>query len=164
MSGYNIVLGWLLVAAIAIPASLGAEPSAQSAVKSPTDFERILIVGNGPERHLLEILASEFEQRHPTISVDFFWHPNAKPTRTIELGEADIGITGEEASTELIQGMLGILESGNAVRIQALEPGTRVLLLAALPLNEPVAWGGPFVMNTRDELRRAFDDYQSGRF
>lgn len=97
MSGKNCLYGWLLAAAIAVPTSLCAEPSSQSALQTPGDFERILIAGNGPERHLLEILASEFEQRHPTISVDFFWHPNAKPTRTIELGEADIGITGEEA-------------------------------------------------------------------
>ncbi len=89
------------MAALAIPTSLCAEPSSQSASKAPIDFERILIAGNGPERHLLEILASEFEQRHPAISVDFFWHPNAKPIRTIELGEADIGITGEEASNGL---------------------------------------------------------------
>ena len=101
MSVRNFIHGWLLIAAIAIPTSLCAEPSSQSASKAPTDFERILIAGNGPERHLLEILASEFEQRHPTISVDFFWHPNAKPIRTIELGEADIGITGEEASNGL---------------------------------------------------------------
>ncbi|MGE0472856.1 MAG: substrate-binding domain-containing protein [Nitrospirales bacterium] len=101
MSGYKILYVWLLLAGIVMPTSLCAAPSSQSAVKSPGDFERILIVGNGPERHLLEILASDFEQRHPTISVDFFWHPNAKPIRTIELGEADIGISGEEASNGL---------------------------------------------------------------
>jgi phosphate transport system substrate-binding protein len=56
----------------------------------------ILIVGNGPERYLLERLAAEFESRHHSISIDFFWHPNAKPVRTIERNEADIGITGEE--------------------------------------------------------------------
>lgn len=56
----------------------------------------MLIVGNGPERYLLEILAAEFESRYPSVSVDIFWHPNAKPIRTIELNEADIGITGEE--------------------------------------------------------------------
>ena len=57
----------------------------------------ILIAGNGPERYLMEILADAFEQRHPSISVDFFWHPNAKPIRTIELDEADIAITGQNA-------------------------------------------------------------------
>lgn len=61
----------------------------------------VLIVGNGPERYLLEVLAAEFESNHPSISVDFFWHPNAKPIRTIELNEADIGITGEEAPPPL---------------------------------------------------------------
>ena len=59
----------------------------------------ILVSGNGPERYLLELLANAFEQRHPSISIDFFWHPNAKPIRTIELDEADIAVTGEEVSS-----------------------------------------------------------------
>lgn len=71
---------------------------ANTTPKIATEFERILIAGNGPERHLLEILAAEFEQKHPKISVDFFWHPNAKPIRTVELHEADIGVTGEVVS------------------------------------------------------------------
>lgn len=77
------------------PSGSFAETSSQNPTKASTDFERILIAGNGPERYSLEILAAEFEQRHPSISVDFFWHPNAKPIRTIELREADIGVTGE---------------------------------------------------------------------
>jgi phosphate transport system substrate-binding protein len=56
----------------------------------------ILLSGNGPERYLMELLADAFEQQHPSVSVDFFWHPHAKPIRTIELGEADIAVTGEE--------------------------------------------------------------------
>lgn len=55
----------------------------------------LLITGNGPERHLLDGLAQEFEKLHPSVSIDLFWHPNAKPIRTIELDEADIGVTGE---------------------------------------------------------------------
>ncbi|HBP86723.1 MAG TPA: substrate-binding domain-containing protein [Nitrospirales bacterium] len=71
--------------------------SSESPVEVPSRISgTILIVGNGPERYLLEILAAEFESRHPSVSVDIFWHPNAKPIRTIELNEADIGITGEE--------------------------------------------------------------------
>ena len=58
--------------------------------------ETILVAGNGPERYLMEMLADAFEQRHPSIAVDFFWHSNAKPIRTIELHEADVAITGEE--------------------------------------------------------------------
>jgi redox-sensitive bicupin YhaK (pirin superfamily) len=40
----------------------------------------------------------------------------------------------------------------------------RFLLIAGAPIGEPVAWGGPFVMNTRDEVMQAFDDYRAGRF
>ena len=70
------------------------EQTTLSEVSSPS--KTILISGNGPERYLMEILADAFEHRNPSISVDFFWHPNAKPIRTIQLGEADIAVTGEE--------------------------------------------------------------------
>jgi len=39
----------------------------------------------------------------------------------------------------------------------------RVLLIGGLPLNEPIARYGPFVMNTEKEIREAFEDYESGR-
>lgn len=58
---------------------------------------------------------------------------------------------------------LGILAEGNAIKITA-ETNTRFILVSALPLNEPVAKGGPFVMNTQDELRQAVEDYHNGNF
>ncbi len=70
-------------------------PDSHMAVDNTFPSKTLLISGNGPERYLLELLANGFEQQHPSISVDFFWHPNAKPIRTIELGESDIAITGE---------------------------------------------------------------------
>ncbi|HSY47941.1 MAG TPA: pirin-like C-terminal cupin domain-containing protein [Thermoanaerobaculia bacterium] len=46
----------------------------------------------------------------------------------------------------------------------ATENGAELLLIGGLPLNEPVARYGPFVMNTAGEIRQAMLDYQSGRF
>ena len=51
----------------------------------------------------------------------------------------------------------------DGVMLRAVEPA-RVLLIAGLPLNEPIAQHGPFVMNTRDELIAAVQDYQAGKF
>ena len=44
------------------------------------------------------------------------------------------------------------------------ESGAELLLIGGVPLNEPVARYGPFVMNTPGEIRQATVDYQSGRF
>ena len=58
---------------------------------------------------------------------------------------------------------LGILGPGSRVSVST-SAGARFLLVSAQPLNEPVARGGPFVMNTRDEIVQAFDDYRHNRF
>jgi len=60
---------------------------------------------------------------------------------------------------------LGIAELGKGDEVRFTAKGAaRVLVIAGKPLREPVAWHGPFVMNTRDELVQAFEDYQAGRF
>lgn len=59
-------------------------------------------------------------------------------------------------------GQLGVLEHGELVTLKALE-NSEFLLISGQPLNEPVARGGPFVMNTRDQVEQAFADYREGR-
>lgn len=70
----------------------------------------------------------------------------------------------EIAGTDVPSGGLAVLEDGEAVAVRSLMAGTRLLLAAAKPLNEPIAWYGPFVMNTQEEIKQAVRDYQSGRF
>ena len=60
-------------------------------------------------------------------------------------------------------GEMAILQrSGFDVLIQC-EADAIVLMLTGEPIDEPVVGHGPFVMNTRDEIRQAIQDYQSGR-
>lgn len=53
---------------------------------------------------------------------------------------------------------------GEDFTIEALEENTVVLILSGEPLNEPIASYGPFVMNTQEEIRDAFNDYNNGKF
>ena len=78
-------------------------------------------------------------------------------------GEARIG-EGEAAATADTH-ELAVLTDGGAVRLEG--RGTapaRAILLAGRPLREPVAKYGPFVMNTREQLMQAVEDFQNGRF
>ena len=55
-------------------------------------------------------------------------------------------------------------DTGDEVTVQAGPQGVRFLLISGAPLQEPVAWHGPIVMNTQEELRQAIHDLQTGQF
>ncbi|MBI4263847.1 MAG: pirin family protein [Acidobacteria bacterium] len=59
---------------------------------------------------------------------------------------------------------LVLFDRGDEVTVQAGEEGIRFLLVSGKPIQEPVAWYGPVVMNTHAELRQAFDELQRGTF
>lgn len=65
---------------------------------------------------------------------------------------------------ELQSRTMAILGNGTRVFAETKDLASRFLLVAGLKLDEPIARGGPFVMNTQTELKQAIDDYQSGRF
>jgi quercetin 2,3-dioxygenase len=74
-------------------------------------------------------------------------------------GQLQIG----DKQRPLNAGQLAVLETGSKVRVNS-ERDTEFVLVSGQPLKEPVARGGPFVMNTREQIEQAFDDYRHGRF
>lgn len=61
-------------------------------------------------------------------------------------------------------GTLVLFADGDEIRIFTEADDLRFLLISGKPLGEPVAWRGPVVMNTQDELRVAFEEYEGGTF
>jgi redox-sensitive bicupin YhaK (pirin superfamily) len=59
---------------------------------------------------------------------------------------------------------LVLFDPGDEVTVQASNDGIRFLLVSGKPLNEPVAWYGPIVMNTQEQLRQAFEELREGTF
>jgi redox-sensitive bicupin YhaK (pirin superfamily) len=59
---------------------------------------------------------------------------------------------------------LVLFDSGDEVTVHAGEEGMRFLLVSGRPIEEPIAWYGPIVMNTQAELQRAFAELNDGTF
>ena len=57
-----------------------------------------------------------------------------------------------------------VFDDGDYVKVRATEAGARLLLVSGKPLGEPIARYGPFVMNTKEEIRQALRDLQNGTF
>jgi hypothetical protein len=57
-----------------------------------------------------------------------------------------------------------VFGAGDEIVVQAGEEGVRFLLVSGRPLREPIAWHGPIVMNTQDQIRQALSDLRSGVF
>ena len=83
--------------------------------------------------------------------------PLAVPTEDLITEEISYSTPAENRS-------LILFDSGDHVTVQAGKQGIRFLLVSGRPLQEPVAWHGPIVMNTQQELAQAFRDLQDGTF
>jgi quercetin 2,3-dioxygenase len=79
------------------------------------------------------------------------------PVRTDFIGTAPSSDYADNRS-------LVLFDRGDEVTVQAGPEGIRFLLVSGQPLEEPVAWHGPIVMNTQEQLRQAFDELQRGTF
>ena len=83
--------------------------------------------------------------------------PLAVPTEGLGWGDTTPPKEAENRS-------LVLFDRGDEVEVQAGEEGIRFLLVSGKPLQEPVAWYGPIVMNTQEELQNAFAELQKGTF
>jgi redox-sensitive bicupin YhaK (pirin superfamily) len=75
-------------------------------------------------------------------------------------------VMGEEVNIRDMSGNRTLVHfgTGDEIEVRAGDHGIRFLLVAGTPIQEPVAWHGPIVMNTREELMQAFNDLRNDRF
>jgi redox-sensitive bicupin YhaK (pirin superfamily) len=101
----------------------------------------------------------------PGAEVDIPWRKDFNALVYVLNGAGYVGADRRR----LTEGQLAVLGQGDAIRVGAARaqddraPLLDVYVMGGLPIGEPVAWYGPFVMNTHEELARAFDDYRAGR-
>jgi quercetin 2,3-dioxygenase len=74
------------------------------------------------------------------------------------------GYFDESKDTLLGNGTACLYNDGYSVQVSTGKDAVRFLLISGKPIKEPVAWYGPIVMNTEEELEVAFDEYQKGTF
>jgi quercetin 2,3-dioxygenase len=101
----------------------------------------------------------------PGAALTLPWRPDFNALAYVLAGNATVGAERRPIRT----GQLAVFGPGDAVTVGAAaaqesrSPDVDVLLLGGRPIREPVAWMGPFVMNTKAEVLEAFSDYQAGR-
>jgi redox-sensitive bicupin YhaK (pirin superfamily) len=79
--------------------------------------------------------------------------------RTERVGPVEGAAPGETGNRSLV-----VFDSGDEVTVQAGDAGIRFLLVSGQPIEEPVAWYGPIVMNTEEQLRQAYEELRQGTF
>jgi quercetin 2,3-dioxygenase len=93
------------------------------------------------------------------------WRADYNALVYVLAGRGSVGVEGRTIAT----GQLAVFGPGNTVTVDASavqesrSPSLDVIVLGGRPIREPVAWMGPFVMNTREEVMQAMADYQAGR-
>ena len=141
-----------------------------------TPTEDIPVVTHDNGNVWVKVIAGEslgtsavIETRTPILFLDIRLQPGAVFTQPVPSNYNGFvylwrgsGYLGNDR-TKAEFGQVGILGEGDEIRLEASsgEP-LHVLLIGGVALNEPVARHGPFVMNTQEEIRQAFSDYQSG--
>ncbi len=102
----------------------------------------------------------------PGAQLSLPWEPGFNALVYVLSGRGTVG----PAAHPIRQGQLAVLGAGDRITVAAESgqdgnrPALEVLLLGGQPIREPVWHYGPFVMNTKEEIARALEDYNAGRF
>ena len=128
-----------------------------------------VIAGDVGEAHGPGITHTPMAMVHATVTpgavLELPWRADFNALVYVLSGQGDVG----PGRAPIRMGQLAVLGSGDFVTLGASEqqesraPALDVLVLGGEPIREPVAAYGPFVMNRRDELVQAFEDYRAGR-
>jgi redox-sensitive bicupin YhaK (pirin superfamily) len=101
----------------------------------------------------------------PGAEVDLLWRPDFNALVYVLSGNGYVGAERRPVRA----GQLAVLGAGDAIRVGAdrgqdsRSPALDVYIMGGEPIREPVVQYGPFVMNTREEIAQAFEDYEAGR-
>jgi redox-sensitive bicupin YhaK (pirin superfamily) len=146
------------------------------------DADRVTLLASDDGGGLIRLIAGDIAENHgpgsthtpitmvhatltPGARLSTPWPADFNALVYILGGNATVGVERRPLET----GQLAVLGGGDAITIDASQTqDTRtdtleVLMLGGRPIGEPVAWYGPFVMNTEAEIRQAFDDFEAGR-
>jgi hypothetical protein len=101
----------------------------------------------------------------PGARLELPWQVDFNSLVYVLAGQGSVGVEGRPIRA----GQLAVLGRGDFVSVRADDrqesrsPSLEVLVLGGRPIREPVAWAGPFVMNTKAEVMQAYEDFQKGR-
>ena len=127
---------------------------------------------------LVRVIAGEYKGKKGPVKGTYvdplYFDVEIKPNGTFNMTVAPeetvflLLVTGEltfadEATITAKEAKGILLTHGDEIELHSTQ-GSRCLLIAGKPIREPVAWGGPIVMNTREELRQAFTELDDGTF
>jgi len=100
-----------------------------------------------------------------SINAGFQWRLESDKDATLFVYIVEgAGYFDTETQTLIDQRKAVLMNKGEEFFAQATEKGLRFLLFSGQPIEEPIAWGGPIVMNTHQELKQAFQEIENGTF
>ncbi len=132
---------------------------------------REIIIPNGKIRVLAGKYEDKYAYQSPYLPLDYYdIHLDKNSSYTLATDEEKMVILftlqGEIFVEEevILSQTAAKLTNGKTLTITTKDTAAQVLFISSLPLHEEIAWGGPIVMNTKEELQKAFSDLKRGTF